>query len=337
MNLSVGEVFIHQTQFEEGLFEQLPDKVSGNLVKNDRGYKLIDITKIGSIPQSEVNSLSRRWRFPILTLFDQERDMLDSDFPRDLQVSATLALNNAVELLSFNVPNRMDQELRQFISYFHCNVPKVIANQWIEDTKCKNKLRQSMLNISYALGDCSTDWQKKLLNNILTPIDDHGGTRAVSLEILGTAVWRSKSLIYQFTNKQINTLVNRLSQFLTNEELKIKANDKHFKWNSMLRRLELVFALLRLRDGAKTAHSMEVSSVNSDKLLSAIQLVNKKLGGTLFKVMQKDPKVKCRVHLGNINKPESFNKTPDILYALNMYLSGDDGANNITISEISSD
>ncbi|MFX3993652.1 hypothetical protein ACJBXB_10395, partial [Streptococcus suis] len=64
---------------------------------------------------------------------------------------------------------------------------------------------------------------------------------------------------------------------------------------------------------------MAVGSENSDKLLNAIQLLNENVGGTLFNVMERDNKVKSRVHLGNINKPVAFNKTPDILYALNMY------------------
>lgn len=233
----------------------------------------------------------------------------------------------------------MEQELRQFISYFHRIVPESFAQQLIENTKNKTKLRQSMLNISYALGDCSTEWQKRLLSNILIPIDDIGGTRAVSLEILGTAIWRSKSLVFQLTSKQINVLVNRVSDFITKDELNIESNDKHFKWNSLLRRLELVFALIRLRasDKQDIASSMEVGSVNSDKLLHAIQLLNKNVGGTLFSVMQANKKVKCRVHLDNIIKPKAYNKTPDLLYALNMYLSGDDGASSITISEISSE
>jgi len=340
VHLECGEVAIKMDQFEDGLFDKQPDEISGRLVKNHHvGYKLEAITSIGNLPKSEIESIASRWRFPILTLFDQERSMRDDDFPRELQEKAGIALKKAVELLDSEIPTRIEQELKQFISYFHCNVPENIANKWIEDTKCKINLRNSKSNISYALGGCSTDWQQNLLNSILMPIDDNGDTQAVSLEILGTAVWRSKSLVYQLTNKQIDTLVNRLSHFITHEELNIKINDKHFKWNSLLRRLELAFALLRLRasDKQSIAHSMEVGSANSDKLLNAIQIMNKKRGSVLFDVMQRDNKVMCRVHLSNINKPESFNKTPDILYALNMYLSGDDGANSITISEISSE
>ena len=69
--MGIGEVFIHQAQFEDGVFNKQPDKILGNLIKNDRGsYKLNDITEIDTIPMSEVNRLSGKWRFPILTLFD---------------------------------------------------------------------------------------------------------------------------------------------------------------------------------------------------------------------------------------------------------------------------
>ncbi len=337
--LEQGEVFIHQAQFEGSLFDNNPSTISGDLVKNDRGgYKLQGITEFGAIPKIELDRISGKWRFPILTLLDQERSLLDDDFPKELKENAYLALKEAVELLDYNIPKKLDLELRQFISYFHSDIPTVIANQWVEGSKLRNKLPQLKTYIAYALGDCSTSWQKTLLDNIILPINDTGETRAVSLEILGTAVWRSKSLIHQLTKKQIDSLVNRLSDFLINDELNTKFTNKPYRLNSLLRRLELAFSLIRLRtcENKSIACSMEVGSDNSDKLLHAIQLLNKKLGGKLFKVLQPDSKVQCRVHLGNISKPDSFNKTPDILYALNMYLSGDDGANCITISEITS-
>jgi hypothetical protein len=33
----------------------------------------------------------------------------------------------------------------------------------------------------------------------------------------------------------------------------------------------------------------------------------------------------------NVNKPESYRKTPDLIYALKMYLTGDSGADSIVI------
>jgi len=330
IKLEFGEVAIHRKDFDVDLFDKHPDEVLGRLFKNKHGgYKLEKISSTGS--------LRGRWRFPMLTLFDQERSI--DEFPIELQRKARVALEKAVGLLEHNIPNWFKPELRQFICYFHSGVPENIANQLVEDSNSKSGLRKSMLNISYALGDCSTKWQKVLLNNVLNPTDDQGGTRAVTLEILGTAVWRSKSLIYQLTNNQVDSLVERLSDFISHEEGKIKLNDPDYKWNSLLRRLELAFALLRLRESTnlKVAESMEVGMDNSDKLLAAIQLINKKLGAMLFNRMNKDNRVKCRLYMDTINKPESYNKTPDILYSLNMYLSGDDGANSITINEISSE
>ena len=37
----------------------------------------------------------------------------------------------------------------------------------------------------------------------------------------------------------------------------------------------------------------------------------------------------------DLNKPEMFRESPDLLYALKLYLTGDDGANSIIVSGIS--
>jgi len=44
--------------------------------------------------------------------------------------------------------------------------------------------------------------------------------------------------------------------------------------------------------------------------------------------------LKSRISL-QVNKPVTLNKTPDLLYALRMYLTGDSGANSICIDNIS--
>ena len=45
------------------------------------------------------------------------------------------------------------------------------------------------------------------------------------------------------------------------------------------------------------------------------------------------PKVVARVKLV-VNEPEGYHRTPDLLYALKLYLSGDDGADQIMITEL---
>jgi len=42
-------------------------------------------------------------------------------------------------------------------------------------------------------------------------------------------------------------------------------------------------------------------------------------------------------NLQKIKKPEAFSNTPDLLYALRMYLTGDSGANTVVITEVTED
>ena len=51
-------------------------------------------------------------------------------------------------------------------------------------------------------------------------------------------------------------------------------------------------------------------------------------------VIDSDIELKSRISL-QIEKPEMFRNTPDLLYALRMYLTGDSGANTIVITGIS--
>jgi hypothetical protein len=51
-------------------------------------------------------------------------------------------------------------------------------------------------------------------------------------------------------------------------------------------------------------------------------------------ITDKGIQLKSRITL-NIEKPESFHKTPGLLYALKMYITGDTGANTIVIKGIS--
>ena len=53
-------------------------------------------------------------------------------------------------------------------------------------------------------------------------------------------------------------------------------------------------------------------------------------------VIENDIELKSRIGL-QIEKPEMFRNTPDLLYALRMYLTGNSGANTIVITGVSDD
>ena len=198
----------------------------------------------------------------------------------------------------------------------------------------KHLLRQESNWFKYALGDVSQPWQQQLLLQILEPIDDSGGTRAVTLEILSVAMWRDKAVIHQLTADQLNALAKRLNEYLLDEIKWLKKEDKFFKWNSFIVRLELLLALLRTRESTNPEISslFDLDSSLTKQLLSTVEKITDKQGKALAYQLQQ-PRVVARVKL-NLNKPDAYYQTPDLLYALKLYLSGEDGADQITITEL---
>ena len=92
--------------------------------------------------------------------------------------------------------------------------------------------------------------------------------------------------------------------------------------------LELLLGLLRTRASSNSEIKM---------LLQPHQKITKKLAKQVERVTeivaQFNIKLNSRVQI-NIEKPEG-DRTPDLLYALRLYLTGDDGANAIHISSVS--
>ena len=164
--------------------------------------------------------------------------------------------------------------------------------------------------------------------------DDTGGTRAITLEILSVAMWRDKAVIHQLTAEQVIVLADRLNEHLLDELSKLEKQDKSYKWNSFILRLELLLALLRTRESSDTTirSLFALDSSLSTQLLSTVEKITNKQGGALAYQLQQ-PKVVARVKLA-VNKPAGYHRTPDLLYALKLYLSGDDGADQITITEL---
>lgn len=213
-------------------------------------------------------------------------------------------------------------------------MPEPAVNDLLQASQDKYLLRHEDTRFKYALGDVSQLWQQQLLENILEPVDDTGGTRAITLEILSVAMWRDKAVIHRLTEEQVITLTHRLNEHLLDEIKWLKKEDKFFKWNSFILRLELLLALLRTREStAPNIRSLfALDSDLSKQLLSTVEKITDTQGEALGYQLEQQ-KVVARVKLA-VNKPDGYHRTPDLLYALKLYLSGDDGANQITITEL---
>lgn len=332
-HLDYENVFVHRSQFE-GLDIINQRYFSGDIqIKGGDRYSLENVGVQGELV---LKKLPGRWRFPMLIFSDQARSFTDTELPKSFSQKGKQAIEQAQELLHLLKGSNkyLEKELMQFLSYNHKLMPASTVDNLLEMVANKSLLRDESNWFKYALGDVSQPWQQQLLTQILEPVDDSGGTRAATLEIISVAMWRDKAVIHQLTAEQVITLAHRLNNYLLYEDSKLTSQEKPLKWNSFILRLELILALLRTRESSESEISslFAYGSSLSNQLLSTVEKITGEQGEALAYQLQ-NPKVNARVKLG-VNKPYAYYRTPDLLYALKLYLSGEDGADQITITEL---
>lgn len=327
-------IFVHKSKFKDLDVEK--QIFSADVFTKEGRSSLENIGEQGEISEYDLKGLSKRWRFPMLIFSDQSRSFNDAaELSTDFARLGTQAIKQAQDLLvTQGINTTLESELKMFLSYCHKLMPPLAVNDLLQASQDKNLLRNEDTRFKYALGDVSELWQQQLLENLLAPSDDTGGTRATTLEILSVAMWRDKAVIHRLTAEQVITLTYRLNEHLLEEIKWLKKEDKFFKWNSFILRLELLLALLRTRE-SQDPNIRSLFALNSDlstQLLSTVEKMTDKQGEALSYQLEQ-PKVVARVKLV-VNKPEGYHRTPDLLYALKLYLSGDDGADQIMITEL---
>lgn len=322
------EVFFHESNFEK--YEENANSISFDLMEQQgrNGFKAINITLGETIPNKTINQLKKSLRFPVLTIWNNGHSLSESDVPNDFREVIKEGSESALSLInSEEAPESLKDELFFFLSCLQKDAPEQITKLLIEYSKDKQSLRKFHRYIAFAIGSGELDWQKELLANTLNPIDNEWLTRSITLEILAIAFWRVKSLIFALDENTVDTLLNNLLGCLRIDIKKIQEQKNSYKVNILSKHLELLLALLRTRD---------FESEQIKYLLSPDRDITKELIEVIDDIIAEGIQLKSRISL-NINKPEIFHKTPDLLYSLKMYLTGDTVANTIKVKSISDD
>lgn len=201
------------------------------------------------------------------------------------------------------------------------------ANAYIMNLVAEKKV--SDRSLGFALGDVSADWQKRILRQV---IEQNNG---FSMRVLAHAIWRHERFIDALSLDDIHIVLGRLNDMIQKNSKKLgegfDSDKRKGDVNHTTRYLELLLGLLRLRDSTDPERSI---------LLQPSQDLAKEFAGYVDLLVQESSKhhdcYYSRVQLDMANKP-SEDKTPDLLYALRMYLTGDDSANAIRITGIVED
>lgn len=353
VNVDGESVFCHSSQFieavdENSLYEGCP--VYLDVFTNEKGPSGSNISFSESLPsrlqekaQDTINrKLSRTMeyaekgifslRFPALTIWNHGHSLSESDVPdhfRNAIFEGTQKIISIIE--SENMPDTLKEELFFFLCCLHKDAPGIVGSRLLDAVKDKKLLRRYHKNIAFAIGNAELPYQQELLENVIDPIDNEGLTRSITMEVLSIALWRSKTLINKLTKEELGALSRNLYGCLEFDIQKVVNDGKGYQIATLCKHLELLLALLRSRRIEDEEFKMIFAPDNdlTKKYVALVDDVSKI-------VIESDIELKSRISL-QIEKPEMFRNTPDLLYALRMYLTGDAGASSIGITSVSDD
>lgn len=340
-----GEIYIHEGNFEKFDKDLKVISVLLEADKNNKNNKRAkSITEAGCFPvnRTELSKIfSDSYRFPMLTMWNNGNALTDSNIQESFKNEIILTIASVVNVISDksrinSIPKSIKGELRQFCCYLHTDMPEIMIHWLVNKSQKPEKIRSHSNKFAYALGDLSNDWQQTILTNLLKELNASPLIEAAIIEILSTAIWRNKSFIHQIRPNDIKKIIDSLLKLMKDDKLGISAQEGDWEYSKLMRRLELLLGLLRIQE----SQDQELKSIfipDSKTTNTFIQILNNvqsNHGETLYNKLKDNKKVKSRVQFNDFKKPKSFMTTPDIIYALRLYLTGDDGANLISITGV---
>jgi len=268
-------------------------------------------------------------RFPALTIWNHGHSLSELDVPDHFRNSIFEGTQKILSIIgSENMPNILKEELFFFLCCLHKDAPDIVGTRLLDAVKDKRLLRRYHKNIAFAISNAELPYQQELLENVIDPIDNEDLTRSITMEILSIAFWRSKTLLLTLTKDVLRTLNRNLYRCLRFDFEKVAKSGKGYQIVTLCKHLELLLALLRSR-GSKSEGFKTILSPDKELTQKYVTLVD----DVSRIVIDGDIELKSRISL-QLNKPPQFCNTPDLLYALRMYLTGDSGANTIVITSV---
>jgi Domain of unknown function (DUF2357) len=339
-------VFCHESEFVDAqTMDNLGrgDALTLNIEEGVKGLSGRAIA-VGSDPTTTARALEhlarglgsdikRILRFPFLAAWSDGRSLLDFEAPDDFRkfmrhrMMMLLELSKSKDVFAY--------EALFLLSCMHADAPPEIfepLNSVLNGTI--DWLRQYRRHIAMALGACRLAWQRQLLANVVSIIRNETASaeaHSLCLGILGNAVWRCGDALDALSNEDVAAIVERLIVVLEQTNSAIgKENPESFIVN-LKEQLELVLGLLRTRAS---------DDPERKGLLAPRKPATKALAVAIEEILDSVAKYEIEIHSRlalDVDKPPALSKTPNILYALKLYLTGDDGARAIHVVAVRED
>ena len=322
------DVFIHESAFVRGIsYEDFGegDGVSFELQEKEgkySGWKVAGVdykeplqsTRLKEFNDnatlSLIESIHKRLYFPMIQVWRDGRSISDAGCPLEFSDAMRVKIEYLASLLQHDgIPNLVQREVVFLLACLHKDMPDECI-QWITE-QVENGSIRDVQAVGFALGDVSEQWQEYALSKLVAHQEED------ALRVFAYAIWREQHFVEKFKFAELQTMLAVLHKLLMNTARSVA-------WP-----LELLLGLLRTRASTNPEIKM---------LLQPHQKITKELAKQVERVTeivaQSNVTLFSRVQINLPQRPEG-DRTPDLLYALRLYLTGDDGANAIHITSIS--
>lgn len=341
-NTTQERVFVHQknildghayTDFNVGdsiSFErhEQDGKCSGRRIAGEHHEEVQRLKRFDETTSKDlVTQIRKSLYYPVIQTWRDGRSIDDADCPGVFAEAARIHIDYLVSLLEEDdLPASVKNAIFVLMYCMHKDAPSTFIQRLAGEFE-KGNIRNPQA-IGFALGRLDEPWQRSLFSGLMRNI-----TESV-LRTFACAIWRDRHFVEQFDSAQMAMVLTSLNVALGQINPcpgKKSAQDDRAAVNWMratTELLELLLGVLRTREAADVRLRM---------LLQPHQQITKALARRVERVSELVEEstaiLSCRVQI-NIEKPDG-DHTPDLLFALRLYLTGDDGANAIHISRIS--
>ncbi len=342
----MGSVFCHESEFiNPDAMDALRrgDLLTLHLEKGAKGLQGRAIA-VGSASATNAHAfehlarglasdIKRILRFPFLAAWSDARSLFDFEASDDFRkfmhprVTMLLELSRSQGVFAY--------EALFLLCCMHADAPSEVSEalRAVFSNGSVDGLRYYRRHIALALGDCRLEWQRELLINVHSALQqtDSVEVHNICLGILGNAVWRCAAVLDALSNPVIVLLIERLIPVLEQTHAAIENHRSGWSPDSLKEHLELVLGLLRTRG----AEDVERKGLLAPRMPTTKALA-RAIEDILDSVSKHDIPIHSRLAL-DVDMPPELSNTPELLYALKLYLTGDDGARAIRIVEVRED
>jgi len=232
-----------------------------------------------------------------------------------------------------------------FLCCLHGDAPDSVYDTLIDRlSESKNPpgfLKFYVRHLGYVIGAGSSPRQNQLLSRTIKIIQTESSPNvSAALEWLGIAIWRHPELVWNLPETSNELLLRKLA-FVLDSDLEVlkaiplKASRRlDFKVVAAIEplqnHLELLMAFMRLRErGGEAAGMLAPDSKLARQFSQIIEAIDESL-------IRVELPLRSRIKL-QLEKPEALHKTPDFLYGLRLYLTGDSAAGAIHVLGVDDD